>query len=196
MAFICCSGPPHYRRSTLIPRLPDEDKLFRWTSQPQLVCKMFSSPILVLRVPSRCKLTLALGWTHLVAVTLTYLLIAISITTGLLMVQELSSWRRMERFFCPKWWVPIISVCCLSTTFSHTIVKQIQNPTAAMIAKAATAQDEITGDGTTSVVLMVGELLKQAERYISEGLHPRVITEGYDLAKKEALEVGTLCSFL
>lgn len=59
-----------------------------------------------------------------------------------------------------------------------------------MIAKAATAQDEITGDGTTSIVLMVGELLKQAERYISEGLHPRVITEGYDLAKKEALKVS------
>ncbi|KAI8372217.1 T-complex protein 1 zeta subunit [Blakeslea trispora] len=65
---------------------------------------------------------------------------------------------------------------------------QIQHPTAAMIAKAAVAQDEITGDGTTSIVLYVGELLKQAERYISEGLHPRVITEGYDLAKKEALK--------
>jgi len=59
-----------------------------------------------------------------------------------------------------------------------------------MMAKAATAQDEITGDGTTSIVLLVGELLKQAERYISEGLHPRVITEGYDLAKKEALKVS------
>ncbi|KAJ9075691.1 T-complex protein 1 subunit zeta [Entomophthora muscae] len=65
---------------------------------------------------------------------------------------------------------------------------QIQHPTAAMIARAATAQDEITGDGTTSVVLLVGELLKQAERYISEGLHPRVITEGFELAKKEALK--------
>ncbi|OAD72734.1 hypothetical protein PHYBLDRAFT_133928 [Phycomyces blakesleeanus NRRL 1555(-)] len=65
---------------------------------------------------------------------------------------------------------------------------QIQHPTAAMIAKAATAQDEITGDGTTSIVLLVGELLKQAERYISEGLHPRVITEGYDAAKNEALK--------
>jgi len=64
---------------------------------------------------------------------------------------------------------------------------QIQNPTAVMIARAATAQDEITGDGTTSVVLLVGELLKQAERYISEGLHPRVITDGYELAKNEAL---------
>ncbi|KAI9306213.1 T-complex protein 1 zeta subunit [Cunninghamella echinulata] len=65
---------------------------------------------------------------------------------------------------------------------------QIQHPTAAMIAKAATAQDEITGDGTSSIVLLVGELLKQAERYISEGLHPRVITEGYDIAKKESLQ--------
>ncbi|KIW02740.1 T-complex protein 1, zeta subunit [Verruconis gallopava] len=65
---------------------------------------------------------------------------------------------------------------------------QIQNPTAVMIARAATAQDEITGDGTTSVVLMVGELLKQADRYISEGLHPRVITDGYDIAKTESLK--------
>ncbi|KAG2234217.1 hypothetical protein INT48_001936, partial [Thamnidium elegans] len=65
---------------------------------------------------------------------------------------------------------------------------QIQHPTAAMIAKASIAQDEITGDGTTSIVLLVGELLKQAERYISEGLHPRVVTEGYDLAKKESLK--------
>ncbi|CAG8514610.1 7963_t:CDS:2 [Paraglomus occultum] len=65
---------------------------------------------------------------------------------------------------------------------------QIQNPTAAMIARAATAQDEITGDGTTSIVLLVGELMRQSERYISEGLHPRIITEGFDLARKEALE--------
>ncbi|RKP24288.1 T-complex protein 1 zeta subunit [Syncephalis pseudoplumigaleata] len=65
---------------------------------------------------------------------------------------------------------------------------QIQNPTAAMIARAATAQDDVTGDGTTSVVLLVGELLKQAERYISEGLHPRVVTEGFELAKQEAVK--------
>ncbi|KAG8630326.1 hypothetical protein KVT40_001945 [Elsinoe batatas] len=65
---------------------------------------------------------------------------------------------------------------------------QIQNPTAVMIARAATAQDDMTGDGTTSVVLMVGELLKQADRYISEGLHPRVITDGYEFARTEALK--------
>jgi T-complex protein 1 subunit zeta len=66
---------------------------------------------------------------------------------------------------------------------------QIQNPTAVMIARAATAQDDICGDGTTSVVLLVGELLKQADRYISEGLHPRVITDGFEIGKNEALKV-------
>ncbi|KAF2966091.1 hypothetical protein GQX73_g7481 [Xylaria multiplex] len=65
---------------------------------------------------------------------------------------------------------------------------QIQNPTAVMIARAATAQDDICGDGTTSVVLLVGELLKQADRYISEGLHPRVITDGFEIAKNESLK--------
>ncbi|KAI7037972.1 T-complex protein 1 subunit, partial [Hortaea werneckii] len=64
---------------------------------------------------------------------------------------------------------------------------QIQNPTAVMIARAATAQDDICGDGTTSVVLMVGELLKQADRYIAEGLHPRVLTDGYEMAKAETI---------
>ncbi|CCO27196.1 T-complex protein 1 subunit zeta [Rhizoctonia solani AG-1 IB] len=67
---------------------------------------------------------------------------------------------------------------------------QIQNPTAAMIARTAVAQDDQVGDGTTSVVLLVGELLKQADRYISEGVHPTVIAEGFDLAKKEALAVS------
>jgi T-complex protein 1 subunit zeta len=37
-----------------------------------------------------------------------------------------------------------------------------------LIARAATAQDDMTGDGTTSIVLLIGELLKQADLYISE----------------------------
>ncbi|KAJ0165148.1 T-complex protein 1 subunit zeta [Colletotrichum tanaceti] len=65
---------------------------------------------------------------------------------------------------------------------------QIQNPTAVMIARAATAQDDICGDGTTSAVLLIGELLKQADRYISEGLHPRIITDGFEIAKNESLK--------
>jgi len=63
---------------------------------------------------------------------------------------------------------------------------QIQHPTAGMIARIAAAQDEVTGDGTTSAVLLIGELLRQAERCITEGLHPRVINDGLVLAKERA----------
>jgi T-complex protein 1 subunit zeta len=65
---------------------------------------------------------------------------------------------------------------------------QIQHPTAAIIARTATAQDDITGDGTTSNVLFTGELLSQAERYINEGLHPRVLVEGFELAREFTLD--------
>lgn len=66
---------------------------------------------------------------------------------------------------------------------------QIQHPTASLLARVATAQDDITGDGTTSNVLIIGELLKQADIYISEGLHPRIVAEGFEKAKEKALKV-------
>lgn len=66
---------------------------------------------------------------------------------------------------------------------------QIQHPTSSLIARVATAQDDVTGDGTTSNILIIGELLKQADLYIAEGLHPRLITEGFELARDKALEV-------
>lgn len=66
---------------------------------------------------------------------------------------------------------------------------QIQHPTASLIARASTAQDDMTGDGTTSTVLVIGELLKQADMYIADGLHPRMITEGFDKARAKTLEV-------
>ncbi|KAH8234077.1 hypothetical protein KR038_000837 [Drosophila bunnanda] len=65
----------------------------------------------------------------------------------------------------------------------------IRHPTAAMIARASTAQDDSLGDGTTSTVLLIGELLKQAGLLIEEGLHPRLLVEGIMLAKDRALEV-------
>ncbi|PIC42161.1 hypothetical protein B9Z55_009326 [Caenorhabditis nigoni] len=64
----------------------------------------------------------------------------------------------------------------------------IQHPTASMIAKASTAQDDVTGDGTTSTVLLIGELLKQAESLVLEGLHPRLVTEGFEWANTKTLE--------
>ena len=65
---------------------------------------------------------------------------------------------------------------------------QIQHPTAAMIGRAATAQDDIVGDGTTTNVLFIGELMRQAERYIGDGVHPRTLVEGIELAKAESLK--------
>lgn len=64
----------------------------------------------------------------------------------------------------------------------------IQHPTAGLIARAASAQDDITGDGTTTGVVLVGELLSQCERYLAEGVHARALVEGFERAKDFALE--------
>lgn len=66
---------------------------------------------------------------------------------------------------------------------------QIQHPTAALIARTATAQDDVTGDGTTSTVLTCGELMRQADKHISEGLHPRILVEGLETARDETLKL-------
>ena len=62
---------------------------------------------------------------------------------------------------------------------------QIKNP-AVMMARTAVAQDDITGDGTSSTVLIIGELLKQAGG--TRGPHPRVIVEGFEAAKKASIK--------
>jgi len=65
---------------------------------------------------------------------------------------------------------------------------QIQHPTASMIARASTAQDDITGDGTTTSVMFIGELMKLSEVSLAEGLHPRLLAEGFDIAREEVLK--------
>lgn len=64
---------------------------------------------------------------------------------------------------------------------------QIQHPTASMIGRSATAQDDMVGDGTTTNVLFIGEIMRQAERYIGDGVHPRILVDGMELAKTEVL---------
>lgn len=66
---------------------------------------------------------------------------------------------------------------------------QIQHPTATMIARSANAQDDIVGDGTTTNILFIGELLKQSERFLQTGLHPRNLVDGYDIARQETFKV-------
>lgn len=63
----------------------------------------------------------------------------------------------------------------------------IIHPTAMLISRTAVAQDENTGDGTTSTIVFVDGILKQCERRLSEGIHPRVLTNGLEEARDEAL---------
>jgi T-complex protein 1 subunit zeta len=65
---------------------------------------------------------------------------------------------------------------------------QIQHPTASMIGRAANAQDDIVGDGTTTNVLFIGELMRKAEAYLNDGLHPRILVDGIESAKIETLK--------
>ncbi|KAM9095220.1 LOW QUALITY PROTEIN: T-complex protein 1 subunit zeta-like [Sarcophilus harrisii] len=77
------------------------------------------------------------------------------------------------------------------TEDGNTILHEmnIQYPTASLIEKEAAAQDDITGNGKTSNVLIIGELLRQADIYIFESLHPQIITEEFEMAKTKIHEI-------
>ncbi len=64
----------------------------------------------------------------------------------------------------------------------------VQHPAAKMIVEMAKAQDHEVGDGTTSVVVMAGELLDKAEDLMAKDVHPVIIIEGYRKAAEKALE--------
>src|SRR5205807_1710381 len=77
------------------------------------------------------------------------------------------------------------------TTDSVTILKEIdiEHPAAKMLVEVAKTQDEEAGDGTTTAVILAGELLKRAEDLIEQNIHPTVIAAGYRLASDKAHEV-------
>ncbi|WP_435079623.1 thermosome subunit alpha [Halococcus sp. AFM35] len=64
----------------------------------------------------------------------------------------------------------------------------IEDPAAQMVAQAANEQKEIIGDGATTTVLLVGELLSKAEDLLNDGLHPTVILKGYYRAASHTLQ--------
>jgi thermosome len=72
-----------------------------------------------------------------------------------------------------------------------TILKEIdvQHPAAKMIVEVAKTQDTECGDGTTTSVVLAGELLKKAEQLIDSNVHPTVIANGYKLAAAEAVRI-------
>lgn len=77
------------------------------------------------------------------------------------------------------------------TNDGATILKEIdvQHPAAKMMVEVSKTQDEEVGDGTTSSVILAGELLKRAEKLLDQKIHPTIITEGFRKAAAKALEI-------
>ena len=69
-----------------------------------------------------------------------------------------------------------------------TILKEIEveHPAAKMIVEVAKTQDSECGDGTTTAVILAGELLKNAEELLNQGVHATAIGNGYRRAATEA----------
>jgi len=72
-----------------------------------------------------------------------------------------------------------------------TILKDldIEHPAAKMMVEVAKTQDAEVGDGTTTAVVIGGELIQAAERLIAQGIHPTVVAEGYRMAAAKSLQI-------
>ncbi len=77
------------------------------------------------------------------------------------------------------------------TNDGATILKEmdVQHPTAKMMVEVAKAQDDEVGDGTTSSVVLTGELLNKAEELMDKEVHPTILIDGYRKASDKALEL-------
>ncbi|MBN2517403.1 MAG: TCP-1/cpn60 chaperonin family protein, partial [Candidatus Altiarchaeota archaeon] len=77
------------------------------------------------------------------------------------------------------------------TNDGATIVDEmkIEHPAAKMIVEVAKTQDEEVGDGTTTAVVIAGELLKNAEKLLDQGIHPSVIVRGYRQAAEKSMDI-------
>ncbi len=68
---------------------------------------------------------------------------------------------------------------------------EIEHPAAKMMVEVAKTQEDEVGDGTTTAVILTGELLKKAEGLLEQEIHPTMIIRGYRLAKDKALDIVT-----
>ena len=66
---------------------------------------------------------------------------------------------------------------------------QIEHPAAKMIVEVAKTQEDEVGDGTTTAVVLAGELLKQAEDLLEKEVHPTIVAKGYRLAEEKSQEI-------
>jgi len=77
------------------------------------------------------------------------------------------------------------------TNDGATILKEldVQHPAAKMLVEVAKAQDNEVGDGTTTAVVLAGELLAKAESLLDKNIHPTVIISGYKKAGETAQDI-------
>ncbi|MEM2878096.1 MAG: thermosome subunit beta [Candidatus Hadarchaeales archaeon] len=72
-----------------------------------------------------------------------------------------------------------------------TILKSmdVEHPAAKMMVEVSKSQENEVGDGTTTAVVLAGELLKKSEELLDQDIHPTVVTSGYKLAAEKAREI-------
>ena len=76
------------------------------------------------------------------------------------------------------------------TNDGATVINELEvvHPATRILVDIAKAQDNDMGDGTTSVVVFAGELLKEAKVFIEDGVHPQLVIKGYREASIEAIK--------
>ncbi|MCW4006266.1 MAG: thermosome subunit beta [Candidatus Bathyarchaeota archaeon] len=77
------------------------------------------------------------------------------------------------------------------TNDGATILKEmdVEHPAAKMMIEIAKTQDDMVGDGTTTVVVLASELLKKAEQLLDQNVHPMILVAGYRKAAQKAIEI-------
>jgi len=65
---------------------------------------------------------------------------------------------------------------------------EVEHPAAKMMVEIAKTQDDMVGDGTTTAVVLAGELLKKAEELLEQNIHPTIMVSGYRKAALKAVE--------
>ena len=77
------------------------------------------------------------------------------------------------------------------TSDGATIMKEfdVQHPAAKMLVEVAKSQDNEVGDGTTTAVVLAGELLSKAQELMDQDVHPTIVIDGYKKASAEALRI-------
>jgi len=66
---------------------------------------------------------------------------------------------------------------------------QIEHPAAKMMVDISKTQDVEVGDGTTTVVMIAGKLLENAEKLLDKKIHPTVIAKGYRIAAEKCQQI-------